>query len=87
MRSSHGAEYLEKQLGQSREELQASHEWIMEHGGQYRGLWLAVSKGKLLGTAARLDQLKTVLDEAPPGVLIAHMPSDSYWYEGVSGHG
>lgn len=55
------------------EGLAASHRWILEHGGQYRGLWVAVSKGQLLGAAPHLDQLKTVLDEAPPGALITRV--------------
>ena len=44
-----------------REGLAASHKWIQEHGDQYRGLWVIVDDGQLLGAGSKLDKLKEQL--------------------------
>ena len=41
----------------------ANHQWMMEHGGQYRGQWVAVRNGQLLGASASRDDLVATLDD------------------------
>jgi hypothetical protein len=37
--------------------LEANRSWLMTHGGEYRGQWIALRNGQLLGAAASLNEL------------------------------
>ncbi len=43
--------------------LSASMAWFDEHASQYRGLWVAVREGQLLGAAVSLEELMPVIGE------------------------
>lgn len=43
--------------------LRESRAWFREHARQYRGQWVAVREGQLLGTAASLEALSPVIGE------------------------
>jgi hypothetical protein len=42
--------------------------WFREHASQYRGQWVAVREGKLLGAAESLEDLKTVIGQGEDAV-------------------
>ena len=44
-------------------ELAASRAWLREYADQYRGRWVAVREGKLLGAAISLEELTSVIDQ------------------------
>ena len=48
--------------------LSASMAWFREHASQYRGQWVAVREGKLLGAAESLEDLKTVIGQGEDAV-------------------
>lgn len=52
--------------------LDASMAWLSEHASQYRGQWVAVREGKLLGTAWSLEELDSIIgqDEDPISTII-----------------
>jgi len=56
-----------------RKGLEASHKWVVEHGDQYRGLWVVVDNGKLLGAGARLDKLSEQLGSFA-GAIVTRIP-------------
>jgi hypothetical protein len=48
--------------------LDASRKWLREHASQYRGQWVAVREGQLLGAAESLGELKAVIGEGEDAV-------------------
>src|SRR5574341_1765008 len=53
----------------------ASMAWIREHAGRYRGLWVAVEEGRLLGTAAsRKELVRQLGDAVKPHTLLTYIP-------------
>jgi hypothetical protein len=42
--------------------LKASRQWLREHASEYRGRWVAVRDGELLGAASSMSELDTVID-------------------------
>ncbi len=44
--------------------IKASHNWLRDHAHEYRGQWIAVNQGQLLGAARTLDELRPVIDRA-----------------------
>jgi hypothetical protein len=44
--------------------IKASHTWLRAHAHEYRGQWIAVNQGRLLGTARTLDELRPVIEQA-----------------------
>jgi hypothetical protein len=38
--------------------IRANREWLKAHGGEYKGQWIALRNGELLGTASTLGELK-----------------------------
>ena len=55
--------------------LQASRVWLREHANQYRGKWIAVHEGRLIGAADSLDILreKIVHHSHPETTLITRI--------------
>ena len=43
--------------------LDASKRWLREHASEYRGQWVAVHNGELVGAGNTLDELRSVLGE------------------------
>jgi len=41
-----------------------SHNWMRDHAHEYRGQWIAVNQGRLLGAARTLDELRPLIDQA-----------------------
>jgi len=53
--------------------LPASQEWLKNNATQYKGKWVAVSDGKLLGTATSLKELQkqtTNLGQTPGTIIV-----------------
>lgn len=48
--------------------LSASMAWFRKHASQYRGQWLAVREGQLLGTAASLKELIAVIGQGEDAI-------------------
>ncbi len=48
--------------------LDASMAWFDEHASQYRGQWVAVREGQLLGTAESLEELETVIGQGEEAI-------------------
>jgi hypothetical protein len=44
-------------------ELGASRAWLREHASEYRGQWVAVRQGQLLGAAPSLETLRPLIGE------------------------
>jgi hypothetical protein len=44
-------------------DVEANHNWMKRHGKEFRGQWVAVRKGQLLGASATLDDLVGQLDD------------------------
>ena len=42
-------------------DLHASQDWLREHSGSYRGQWVVVREGQLLGSAPALAELRELL--------------------------
>jgi hypothetical protein len=40
-----------------------SHDWLRTHAHEYRGQWIAVNQGRLLGAAHTLDELRPMIDQ------------------------
>jgi hypothetical protein len=53
-------------------EMKASRRWLREHASEYRGQWVAVLDGRLMGVAPSLKELKSTidLDEETPALLV-----------------
>lgn len=47
--------------GMPRKGLKESHEWMKNHAEAYRGQWIAVNQGQLIGAAPTLDELRTII--------------------------
>jgi hypothetical protein len=43
--------------------LRANRDWLMAHGNEYRGQWVALHDGRLLGAADSLAALKRLVDD------------------------
>lgn len=43
--------------------LDDSREWLREHAGEYKGQWVAVREGRLLGAAYSFDVIKPLIGE------------------------
>ncbi len=58
------------------EGLTASIEWFEQHAGEYKGHWVAIKHGKLIGTASSRQGLTLILDKHNPltDILIAQVP-------------
>lgn len=52
--------------------LLANRDWLMDHGDEYRGQWVALRSGQLLAVAAFLKELTERIDE-PDGVLLTRV--------------
>lgn len=50
--------------GLQAKDLSASQIWLREHASEYRGQWVAVREGQLLGAAESLQELTAVIDQA-----------------------
>ncbi len=48
--------------------LDASMDWFDEHASRYRGQWVAVREGKLLGAAESLEELMPLIGEGEDAV-------------------
>jgi hypothetical protein len=44
------------------ERLSASRRWLREHADEYRGQWVAVRQGELVGVAPSLEEMGTIVD-------------------------
>jgi hypothetical protein len=44
--------------------IKESHNWLRDHAHEYRGQWIAVNQGRLLGAARTLDELRPIIDQA-----------------------
>ncbi len=51
--------------------LDASRKWLREHAGQYRGQWVAVRQGRLMGVASSLRDLEPIIGDDPVGTLVS----------------
>ena len=49
--------------------LRANRDWLMTHGSQYRGQWVALRQGQLLGVADSLVALKKLIGDTPNVLL------------------
>ena len=57
-----------------RQVLLRSREWIQKNGDAYRGQWIVVYNGELLGSACSLAELDAVVADAPEGTYITRWP-------------
>lgn len=48
----------------------ANREWLKAHGGEYRGQWVAIRNGELLGVAESLRKLTEEVVDSKEGVLL-----------------
>jgi len=53
--------------------LKASMEWLREHANEYRGQWVAVREGQLLGAAKSLKELVSLVDEEVNNTIVMHV--------------
>ena len=53
--------------------LRASMEWLREHAKEYRGQWVAVREGQLLGTAESLKELVSLVGEEVSNTIVMHV--------------
>ncbi len=53
----------------ARPDIKANGAWMKQHGHKYRGQWVAVRNGQLLGAAASLDDLVNELGETKDVLL------------------
>ena len=44
--------------------------WIRENAHKYRGQWIAVREGRLLGAAQKLRELRPLIDENPSATIV-----------------
>lgn len=52
--------------------LKANRDWLMDHGDEYRGQWVALRSGQLLAVAASLKELTEEIDESD-GMLLTRV--------------
>jgi len=50
--------------------LEASRKWVREHADEYRGQWVAVGDGQLVGVAPRLEELEAVGGAGTANLLV-----------------
>lgn len=52
----------------------ASYEWIKRHSGEYRGEWVALTKGELVAVGESLEEiLEAVRDREATDILLHHI--------------
>ena len=44
--------------------IKEAHDWLRAHANEYRGQWIAVNQGRLLGATGTLDELRPVIEQA-----------------------
>jgi hypothetical protein len=49
--------------------IEANHNWMKQHGKEYRGQWVAVRNGQWLGASATLDDLVSQLDDRKDALI------------------
>jgi hypothetical protein len=52
------------------EGLRASRRWLREHADEYRGQWVAVRQGELVGVAPSLEEMETAVDLEEEGASV-----------------
>ncbi len=50
-------------------DIEVNHNWMKQHGKEYRGQWVAVRNGQLLGASATLDDLVSQLDDRKDALI------------------
>lgn len=57
------------------QDLKRSRRWVRENANKYRGQWVAVRSGKLLGVGASLEEVRAVIepDEDPVEILVTRV--------------
>jgi hypothetical protein len=55
--------------------LKRSRRWVRENASEYRGQWVAVRSGRLLGVGASLEEVRAVIepDEDPVEILVTRV--------------
>jgi hypothetical protein len=56
--------------------LDASKTWLRDHANEYRGQWIAVHAGKLVGVAGTLDELRSAIgqDQDAVSTIVTKVP-------------
>ena len=53
--------------------LAASRTWLADHAGEYRGKWVAVRDGRLVGAAASLRELQRIIAQDPISTVVTRV--------------
>lgn len=53
--------------------LAASRTWLADHASEYRGQWVAVRDGRLVGAAASLRELQRIIAEDPVSTVVTRV--------------